>query len=67
MARARLSARRTTCSIADERLRPMLAALSRDLAMVVDPVDADVVHAHTWYTHLAGMLVARSPTASRSC
>jgi glycogen synthase len=35
----------------------MLAALSRDLAMVVDPVDADVVHVHTWYTHLAGVLV----------
>lgn len=42
---------------ADERLRPMLAAMSRGLAMVVDPVSADVVHAHTWYTHLAGLLV----------
>ena len=41
---------------ADERLRPMLSALSRDVAMVTDPVDADVVHVHTWYTHLAGML-----------
>lgn len=41
---------------ADERLRPMLSALSRDLAMVADPIDADVVHVHTWYTHLAGML-----------
>ena len=41
---------------ADERLRPMLAALARDLAMVADPVDADVVHVHTWYTHLAGVL-----------
>lgn len=40
----------------DERLRPMLAALSRDLAMMSDPVDADVVHVHTWYTHLAGLL-----------
>jgi alpha-maltose-1-phosphate synthase len=37
-------------------LRPMLAALSRDVAMVADPVDADVVHVHTWYTHLAGLL-----------
>jgi glycogen synthase len=43
-------------AVADERLRPMLAALSRDLAMVADPIDADVVHVHTWYTHLAGML-----------
>ena len=41
----------------DERLRPMLGALSRDLAMVADPVSADVVHVHTWYTHLAGLLV----------
>ena len=41
---------------ADERLRPMLAALSRDLGMVADPVEADVVHVHTWYTHLAGLL-----------
>ncbi len=45
---------------ADDRLRPMLAALSRDLAMVADPVDADVVHAHTWYTHLAGLLARLS-------
>ena len=43
-------------SSADDRLRPMLAALSRDLAMVADPIEADVVHAHTWYTHLAGLL-----------
>jgi alpha-maltose-1-phosphate synthase len=42
---------------ADERLRPMLGALSRDLAMVAEPVTADVVHVHTWYTHLAGLLV----------
>jgi starch synthase len=41
---------------ADPRLRPMLAALSRDVSMVADPVDADVVHVHTWYTHLAGIL-----------
>jgi glycogen synthase len=42
---------------ADPKLRPMLAALSRDIAMVADPVDAQVVHAHTWYTHFAGLLV----------
>jgi glycogen synthase len=35
----------------------MLAALSRDIGMVADPVTADVVHVHTWYTHLAGLLV----------
>jgi starch synthase len=43
-------------AVADERLWPMLAALSRDLGMVADPVEADVVHAHTWYSHLAGLL-----------
>jgi starch synthase len=42
---------------ADEGLRPMLDAVSRDLAMVADPVTAEVVHVHTWYTHLAGLLV----------
>jgi alpha-maltose-1-phosphate synthase len=42
---------------APAHLRPMLAALSRDLAMVIDPVEADVVHVHTWYAHLAGILV----------
>jgi starch synthase len=41
---------------ADDRLRPMLAALSRDVGFVAEPIDADVVHCHTWYTHLAGIL-----------
>lgn len=45
---------------ADERLRPMLGALSRDVAMVADPVAADVVHAHTWYTHFAGLLARQA-------
>jgi starch synthase len=44
-------------SAVDSRLRPMLEALSRDLSMLADPVRADVVHAHTWYSHLAGVLV----------
>ena len=35
----------------------MLSALSRNLAMVADPVTADVVHAHTWYTHFAALLI----------
>ena len=40
----------------DERLRPVIGALSRDLGFVAEPVDADVVHCHTWYTHLAGVV-----------
>ena len=44
-------------SALDPRLRPMFEALSRDLSMLADPVRADVVHVHTWYAHLAGLLV----------
>jgi glycogen synthase len=32
----------------------VLSALSTNLAFVRDPVEADIVHAHTWYTALAG-------------
>jgi starch synthase len=41
----------------DARYAPALEALSVDLAMARDPVGADVVHAHTWYVGLAGLLV----------
>ena len=44
----------------DERMRRAWSALSRDLAMAIDEVDADVVHCHTWYTHLAGILVKQA-------
>ncbi|MEX2221886.1 MAG: glycogen synthase [Candidatus Rokuibacteriota bacterium] len=36
---------------------PALEALSVGLAMARDPVAADVVHSHTWYVGLGGMLV----------
>jgi glycogen synthase len=36
---------------------PALRALGVDLGMAAAPTDADVVHCHTWYTHLAGVLV----------
>ena len=39
-----------------QQLRPMMAALSRDLSFVAEPVTADLVHCHTWYTHLGGIL-----------
>jgi glycogen synthase len=41
---------------AEARFRPTLAALSTDLAIVRDPIDADLVHSHTWYAALAGFL-----------
>jgi alpha-maltose-1-phosphate synthase len=43
-------------SSADEKLRGLWGALSRDIGFVADPVAADLVHCHTWYTHLAGIL-----------
>ena len=45
---------------ADARMRPALTALARDLAMASDPVSANVVHCHTWYTHLGGLLVRQA-------
>jgi glycogen synthase len=43
-------------SAAPEQLRGLWGTLSRDIGLVADPVDADLVHCHTWYTHLAGIL-----------
>src|SRR5512145_1101532 len=39
------------------RFAPALETLSINLAMARDPVDADVVHAHTWYADMAGLWV----------
>jgi alpha-maltose-1-phosphate synthase len=44
----------------DEKLRPAWDAFARDLSMAADPTDADLVHCHTWYSHLAGLLVQRA-------
>jgi len=35
-------------------LRPVMGAFGRCRAMAADPTGADLVHCHTWYTHLAG-------------
>ncbi len=43
---------------AESGLRPVIDAFSRNLAMVADPIAADIVHCHTWYTHLAGLLAS---------
>ncbi len=37
-------------------LRAVFAATQRDNAMVAAGTDADLVHVHTWYTHLGGIL-----------
>jgi alpha-maltose-1-phosphate synthase len=38
-------------------LRPVFGAIGRDVAWASDNVDADVVHCHTWYAHLGGVLI----------
>jgi glycogen synthase len=40
----------------DPRFGGALDALQRSLAMAKDKLDADIVHCHTWYTHMAGFL-----------
>jgi len=41
---------------APETLRPVLGAFSRNLAAVAEPISAEVVHCHTWYSLLGGIL-----------
>lgn len=40
----------------DRRFTGVMGAFSRCLAMAKDNLDADVVHCHTWYSHLAGIM-----------
>ena len=44
----------------EDRARPAWDAFRRCLAIAADPTDADLVHCHTWYSHLAGLLVQRA-------
>ncbi len=43
----------------DPRLAKALDVLSCNANMVADPIEADVVHTHTWYTNFAGALAKR--------
>jgi len=38
-------------------LKPVFGAMGRDLAWAATETDADVVHCHTWYSHLGGILI----------
>jgi starch synthase len=40
----------------DAKLRPPLQALARCLSFTAEPIDADVVHCHTWYSHFGGVV-----------
>jgi glycogen synthase len=41
---------------ADSQLKALLQTVSTGTHMNIKPVDADVVHCHTWYSHFAGIL-----------
>ncbi|MGC6431229.1 MAG: glycogen synthase [Jejuia sp.] len=41
---------------ADDKLKSVFKTLSTCVQMNIDPVDADVVHCHTWYAHFAGIM-----------
>ena len=40
-------------------LRPVFGAMARDVAWAGADVDANVVHCHTWYSHLGGILISQ--------
>ncbi|MDQ6670620.1 MAG: glycogen synthase [Chloroflexota bacterium] len=42
-----------------EYLRPVFGAMGRGVAWAGAGVDADVVHCHTWYAHLGGILISQ--------
>ncbi|MDA3948734.1 MAG: glycogen synthase [Spirochaeta sp.] len=43
----------------DPRFASAMGAFSRSLAMAKDTLDADVVHCHTWYTQMGGLIAAQ--------
>jgi alpha-maltose-1-phosphate synthase len=43
----------------DPRVAKALEVFSFNANLVADPIDADVVHTHTWYTNFAGALAKR--------
>lgn len=43
----------------DPRFSSAMGAFSRSLAMAKDELDADVVHCHTWYTQMGGLLASQ--------
>src|SRR5690606_8793095 len=43
-----------------EELNPVFDAMARGVAMAGMGTDADLVHCHTWYSHLGGILIKRA-------
>jgi alpha-maltose-1-phosphate synthase len=45
---------------APKNLTPVFGAFARNIAMAATDVDADVVHTHTWYASLGGIVVKQA-------
>ncbi len=41
-------------------LRPVFGAMARGVDFAAQRVDADLVHCHTWYSHLGGILIKQA-------
>ena len=41
-------------------LRPVFGAMARSVDFGATDVDADIVHCHTWYSHLGGILIKQA-------
>lgn len=44
----------------DQQLRSPMQAVNRCVSFCAEPIDADVVHCHTWYTHFGGILAKKA-------
>ncbi|MBV6342693.1 glycogen synthase [Candidatus Magnetobacterium casense] len=44
----------------DKQLRSPLAAFYNNVLFNIAPIDANVVHCHTWYTHMGGIMASKA-------
>jgi glycogen synthase len=44
----------------DNKLKSPLQSFNRCISFTAHPIDADVVHCHTWYSHLGGILIKQA-------
>lgn len=44
----------------EKKLKSLFSALYNCISFNVRPIDADIVHCHTWYTHFGGILAKKS-------
>ncbi|MBF0318062.1 MAG: glycosyltransferase, partial [Nitrospirae bacterium] len=44
----------------DKKLRSPLAAFYNNILFNIAPVEANVVHCHTWYTHMGGIIASKA-------